>query len=138
MLSGFLAILGAIPGLGSIIESVVSAITQSKIAIVSAKLGADTTVAEKIIQDAEQEAIERRASLSVVAGSRVLSWLVFLFAMPVAAYEWKVIIWDSMLGWGSTPAIHGDVAQWMGLQISFLFGAPTALTLGAMWFNRKS
>ena len=37
-------------------------------------------------------------------------------------YFGKVVVWDVMLGLGSTPALHGDVANWMGLIAMFLFG----------------
>lgn len=37
-------------------------------------------------------------------------------------YLGKVVVWDTMLGLGSTPAIHGDVAGWLGLIAMFLFG----------------
>lgn len=39
----------------------------------------------------------------------------------VLAYMAKVIVWDNMMGLGSTPAVHGDVAVWMGLVVSFYF-----------------
>ena len=38
------------------------------------------------------------------------------------SYFGKVVVWDVMLGWGSTPALHGDVASWMGMIAMFLFG----------------
>ncbi len=38
------------------------------------------------------------------------------------AYFGKVVVYDIMLGLGSTPAIHGAVAEWMGLIAMFLFG----------------
>jgi len=34
----------------------------------------------------------------------------------------KVVVWDTMLGWGTTPAIHGAVADWLGMIAMFLFG----------------
>lgn len=38
------------------------------------------------------------------------------------AYIGKVVVWDVMLGLGSTPAIKGDVASWLGMIAMFLFG----------------
>lgn len=38
------------------------------------------------------------------------------------AYFGKVVIWDVMLGLGSTPAIHGNVGDWLGLIALALFG----------------
>ena len=37
-----------------------------------------------------------------------------LLAAPVIIYLWKVIVWDIVLGLGSTDPIGGDVAQWAG------------------------
>jgi hypothetical protein len=48
-----------------------------------------------------------------------------LFAYCVVFYFAKVIVWDTVLGLGSTPAIHGDVATWMGVIITAYFGGRT-------------
>ena len=45
-----------------------------------------------------------------------------LAAYVFIGYLAKVVVWDTMLGLGSTPAIHGDVGNWMGLIAMFLFG----------------
>lgn len=37
-------------------------------------------------------------------------------------YVGKVVVWDTMLGWGTTPAIKGDVGVWLGMVAMFLFG----------------
>ncbi len=38
------------------------------------------------------------------------------------AYIAKVVIYDVMLGLGTTDAIHGSVGDWLGLIAMFLFG----------------
>jgi hypothetical protein len=35
-----------------------------------------------------------------------------LLALPVIIYLWKVIVWDKVLGLGTTDAIGGDVGVW--------------------------
>ncbi len=45
-----------------------------------------------------------------------------LAAYVFVAYLGKVVVYDVMLGLGSTPAIRGDVGQWLGLIAMFLFG----------------
>lgn len=45
-----------------------------------------------------------------------------LLAYIIVAYIGKVVVWDTMLGLGSTPAIKGDVAAWMGMVMLFLVG----------------
>lgn len=37
----------------------------------------------------------------------------------------KCIIWDTVLGLGTTPALKGDVSIWSGLVMSFYFGKRT-------------
>jgi hypothetical protein len=67
-----------------------------------------------------------------------------MFAFPVGVYFNKVVVWDNIISpwWygvaGNTAAIHGDVGQWMGLIITFLFGVPSVMGLASMWFNRRS
>lgn len=34
----------------------------------------------------------------------------------------KVVVWDTMLGLGTTPPIKGDVGVWLGMIAVFLFG----------------
>jgi hypothetical protein len=45
-----------------------------------------------------------------------------LLAAPVIVYLWKVIVWDEVLGLGSTDALAGDVATWAGLIITTYVG----------------
>jgi hypothetical protein len=45
-----------------------------------------------------------------------------LLALPVIIYLWKVIVWDKVLGLGSTDAIAGDVAQWAGAIVTTYVG----------------
>jgi hypothetical protein len=34
----------------------------------------------------------------------------------------KCVVWDTMFGWGSTPALRGDIASWEGMIITWYFG----------------
>ena len=34
----------------------------------------------------------------------------------------KVLLWDKCLGWGSTDAVAGSVADWAGAIMAFYFG----------------
>ena len=45
-----------------------------------------------------------------------------LLAAPVVIYLWKVIVWDIVLGLGTTDAIGGDVAQWAGSIVTAYVG----------------
>ncbi|QPF87042.1 hypothetical protein IC762_12390 [Bradyrhizobium genosp. L] len=37
----------------------------------------------------------------------------------------KCIVWDTILGLGTTPALHGDVSTWAGMIMGFYFGKRT-------------
>src|SRR6516162_1403431 len=45
-----------------------------------------------------------------------------LLAAPVIVYLWKVIVWDIVLGLGTTDAIGGDVAAWAGSIVTAYVG----------------
>jgi hypothetical protein len=40
-----------------------------------------------------------------------------------AAFFTKCVVWDTMLGWGSTPALGGDVQTSYNLIMAFWFGS---------------
>lgn len=42
----------------------------------------------------------------------------YIFVLYLA----KVVVWDVMFGWGTTPAIKGAVGDWLALIAAFLFG----------------
>jgi GTA TIM-barrel-like domain len=46
----------------------------------------------------------------------------FLFAFAFVIYCWKVVIWDKVMGLGSTPALSGDVSQWATVVLTAYFG----------------
>jgi hypothetical protein len=45
-----------------------------------------------------------------------------LFALAFIAYVWKVVVWDKVLGLGSTDPLSGDVAQWAMIVLTAYFG----------------
>ena len=45
-----------------------------------------------------------------------------LLALPVIIYLWKVIVWDKVLGLGTTDAIGGDVGIWAGTIVTTYVG----------------
>jgi hypothetical protein len=45
-----------------------------------------------------------------------------LLAIPVIIFMWKVIVWDKVLGLGTTDALAGDVAQWSGAVVTTYVG----------------
>jgi hypothetical protein len=43
----------------------------------------------------------------------------------VLAFFAKCVVWDTILGFGTTPALKGDVSIWAGLVMSFYFSKRT-------------
>jgi hypothetical protein len=45
-----------------------------------------------------------------------------LFALAFIIYVWKVVVWDKVLGFGSTDPLSGEVAQWAMIVLTAYFG----------------
>src|SRR5262245_47837067 len=45
-----------------------------------------------------------------------------LFAVAFIIYVWKVVVWDKVLGLGTTDALTGDVSQWATIVLTAYFG----------------
>jgi hypothetical protein len=45
-----------------------------------------------------------------------------LLAAPVIIYLWKVIVWDKVLGLGTTDPITGMIADWTGMILTAYVG----------------
>ncbi len=48
-----------------------------------------------------------------------------LFAYVTLIFYAKCLIWDKVLGWGSTDAVKGEIAEWAGYVMAFYFGKRT-------------
>jgi hypothetical protein len=44
-----------------------------------------------------------------------------LFAFAFIIYVWKVVVFDKVLGLGSTPVLSGEVAQWAMIVLTAYF-----------------
>jgi len=120
MLSAFLGWLGNLLG-GPFARAAVDAYR--------AKLAAENT-SEKIAADlaARELAVEQRER--ELANAMVLAeqgrWYTAvprpLFAIAFIIYVWKVVVWDKVLGLGTTDALTGDVSQWATIVLTAYFG----------------
>jgi hypothetical protein len=120
MLSAFLEWLGNLLG-GPFARAAVDAYR--------AKLAAENT-SEKIAADlaARELAVEQRER--ELANAIVLAeqgrWYTAvprpLFAIAFIIYVWKVVVWDKVLGLGTTDALTGDVSQWATIVLTAYFG----------------
>jgi len=94
-----------------------------------AKLSAENT-SEKIAADlaARELAVEARerelATQTVIAeqGRWYTALPRPLFAAAFIIYAWKVVVWDKVLGLGSTDPLSADMGQWAMVVLTAYFG----------------
>lgn len=97
-----------------------------------AKLASVNTTDAQAVDLAKQEIaaeIEARKQATIVILAEQGHWWT---SLPRAAVQYayavfivKVVVWDTVLGWGSTPPLHGDIATWSGMIMAFWFGGRT-------------
>jgi hypothetical protein len=107
------ALLGLLTGVGPLLVALVNAH--------SAAVASKDNEAVEIIRG-QVEALKAAYGLAATAAGQII---VAAFAALVWVYMAKIIVWDNVLGYythGTTPAVRGDVAVWMGLIITFVFG----------------
>jgi hypothetical protein len=108
---------------------VLNAITGPIVEAYKAKLGAENNQDGKIVElaskaiDAEIDA--RREASKILIAEQGRWWT----AAPRAITCWsfaifvaKVVVWDKVLGLGSTDALTGDVSGWAGMVMVTWFG----------------
>lgn len=94
-----------------------------------AKLSAENT-SEKIAADLaarelEVERRERELATQVVIAEQGRWYTALprpLFAFAFIIYVWKVVVFDKVLGWGTTDPLSGDVSQWAMIVLTAYFG----------------
>jgi len=97
-----------------------------------AKLAAEST-SEKIAADlaARELSVEQRErelateTLITEQGRWYTALPRPLFAFAFIIYAWKVVVWDKVLGLGTTDALSGDVSQWAMVVLTAYFGGRT-------------
>lgn len=131
MLAAILAFINVIPGLGSVAQGITKAITDAKVNMLVARTGATKDVAIETIRAGALADHEHTAQMQAVTSSPLV-WLIMAFGSVVFMYFAKCVVWDTMLGLGSTSALHGDVAIWMNTIINWVFGSSAALAAGGL------
>jgi hypothetical protein len=94
-----------------------------------AKLSAENT-SEKIAADLaarelDVETKERELATQVVIAEQGRWYTALprpLFAFAFIIYVWKVVVFDKVLGWGTTDPLSGDVSQWAMIVLTAYFG----------------
>jgi hypothetical protein len=86
----------------------------------SEKIAADLATRELAVEQRERELA---AQIVVAEQGRWYTALPRpLFAFAFIIYVWKVVVWDKVLGLGTTDALSGDVAQWAMIVLTAYFG----------------
>lgn len=137
MLTAILAFFQAIPAITGGINNFVSKYYDAKVQITAAYIGGDTEIAKAMVSGVVTEGQTRVEFLKAAGQSKFLMFLIGGFATPFMIYIWKIVVFDIVLGLGSTDAIRGNVADWGGTIIAAIFGASTVMGVGQMYFNRK-
>lgn len=137
MITAILAFFQALPSLVHGLEAFTKAHYDAKVRITTARIGGDVDVAKAIVSGVQMEGQTRVEFLRVVSQSKFLMFLLGGFALPWMIHEWKIVIYDNMLGLGVTKPIGGTVGEWGGIIIASIFGSSTAAAIGQMYFNRK-
>lgn len=87
----------------------------------SEKIAADLAAGEIAAQQAEIQA-DTQLKIAEIGHPYEPEKLAFYIVLLFFA---KCVVWDTILGLGSTPALKGDVSTWAGLVMSFYFGKRT-------------
>lgn len=60
------------------------------------------------------------AKMELLKNKFIVALQIFL-AAPVGIFFWKCIVWDKVLGWGTTDPLGGDIQTWAMMIMAFLF-----------------
>lgn len=122
-----MTLLGMIPGIGSIVQTITTKWFDTKVQLYQARTGATKEIAVAAITAAVSDNQTKVAWLNAVAGSRFLQFIVGGFAFPLIVYMNKAYVWDNIIhpifwdGYGFTPPLKGLVAEWGGVIIAGIF-----------------
>ena len=104
-------------------------IVNGLIAAYKARLDAESShdrIAADLAASAIAAEIEARKSADALIMAEQGRWYTAiirpLLALPVIVFMWKVIVWDKVLGLGTTDALSGDVAAWSGAIVTTYVG----------------
>ena len=73
--------------------------------------------------EAEIEARKQASAIIIAEQGRWYTAIIRpLLTLPVIIYFWKVIVWDKVLGFGTTDPLTGMIADWTGMIITAYVG----------------
>jgi hypothetical protein len=108
--------------MGWIVNLIGGPIVRGLIDAYRAKLDAanarDRVAADLAAKEIEAE-IEARKQASAIIIAEQGRWYTAiirpLLALPIVIYLWKVVVWDKVLGLGTTDTLTGAVGEWAGM-----------------------
>jgi hypothetical protein len=88
----------------------------------------DRLAVDLAVKEIEAE-IEARKQASAIIIAEQGRWYTAairpLLALPIIIFLWKVMVWDKVLGLGTTDPIAGTVADWAGIIVTTYVGGRT-------------
>jgi len=122
---------------GPIVKS--DAITAYK-AKLDAAHSQDQIAADLAAKEIEAEIEARRQASTIVIAEQGRWYTAIirpLLALPIIIYFWKVIVWDKVLGFGTTDPITGMVADWIGTIITAYVGGRSIEKVARIFMRRS-
>lgn len=131
MLTGFLALLKLIPGINSLVQTIIGKYYDAKVQIVQAQLHTDEEKAKAYLSALTSVDANRIGWLQAVSQNKWLTAIVVGFSFPFIFYLNKVVVWDICLGLGSTDSIKDqNVIYWGNTVLIGIFGVGGVLAAG--------
>ena len=107
---------------GPVIKALIDAYkAKLKAGNIDSKIAAGLAASEIAAQAAEAQA-QTQLKISEIGHPWEPEKLAFYIVLGFFA---KCVVWDTILGLGTTPPLKGDVSTWAGLVMSFYFGKRT-------------
>lgn len=116
----------AAPVIGAILQPIVNGLLTAQKQRLDAAGSHEARVAElaqKTLDLDKREAEVNAEIVKVEQGNWITRWVRPAFALPFVLFTWKIVVWDKILGWGTTDPL--DPRMWgvfMAVVISYFGG----------------
>ncbi len=101
----------------------------------------DRIASEVAIEHVKAEVASRQAAAEIVKAEQgwwVTAMIRPLFAIPLGLYWAKILIWDKMLGWGTTDPLTGThIPEWAGWIVGAYFVTRPFEKIGRSYIRGK-
>lgn len=89
------------------------------------------------LMEADQARLAAQRDITLAGMSHPIWWAAWsMFVFPLGIYWAKVIVWDKVLGWGTTPPLTGFVLEWAGWIVGGLFCLQVGTGIAGAIINR--